>query len=65
MKRTSTSKLPANQPANQPAAHPSIALIRSSSQPIHKGRLVKGINYDAESLSIFSKAKIKDLENKL
>jgi len=23
-----------------------MALIRSSSQPLHKGRLAKGINYD-------------------
>ncbi len=37
----------------------SAALIRSASQPLHKGRLVKGINYDAENLSIFSKAKLK------
>lgn len=40
-------------------SNPTSALIRSASQPLHKGKLVKGINYDAESLSIFSKAKIK------
>lgn len=38
-----------------------MALIRSSSQPLHKGKLVKGINYDVESLSIFSKAKLREL----
>ncbi len=40
---------------------PTSVLIRSASQPLHKGKLVKGINYDTESLSIFSKAKIKEL----
>ncbi len=34
-------------------------LVRSASQPINKGKLVKGINYDTESLSIFSKAKLR------
>lgn len=48
-----------------PTSSTASVLIRSSSQPLHKGKIVKGINYDTESLSIFSKAKIKELEGKL
>ena len=47
-------------PPQQPQSN-TFVLIRSSSQPTYKGKLVKGINYDGESLSIFSKAKIKEL----
>jgi len=39
--------------------------MRTNSQPSIKGKIARGINYDAGSLSIFTKAKIKDLENKL
>lgn len=42
-----------------PTTSTTSVLIRSASQPLHKGKIVKGINYDTESLSIFSKAKIK------
>lgn len=37
------------------------AVSRSSSQPILKGKISRGVNYDSGSLSIFTKAKIKDL----
>ena len=30
-----------------------------------KGRMSKGVNYDPGSLSIFTKAKLKDLESRL
>ena len=40
---------------------PGFNLIRSNSQPMVKGKISKGINYDPGSLSIFTKAKIKDL----
>ena len=42
-------------------------MVRSSSQPINfkKGKIAKGLNYDSENLSIFAKAKIKELENRL
>lgn len=40
-------------------------MIRAASQPSFKGKIARGINYDAGNLSIFSKAKIKDLESKL
>jgi len=43
----------------------SLNLIRSNSQPMIKGKISRGINYDHGSLSIFTKAKIKDLEGKL
>lgn len=43
----------------------SLNLIRSNSQPIVKGKISRGINYDHGSLSIFTKAKLKDLEGKL
>ena len=41
----------------QQASH----MVRSSSQPLKKGKIAKGLNYDTESLSIFAKAKIKEL----
>jgi hypothetical protein len=53
MKKTNGLKVGGTAPPSQ------AQLIRSASQPLHKGKLVKGINYDSESLSIFSKAKIK------
>lgn len=40
---------------------PTLGLIRSSSQPSIKGKVCRGVNYDPGSLSIFTKAKIKDL----
>jgi len=40
-------------------------MMRSSSQPNFKGKVCRGVNYDPGSLSIFTKAKIKDLESKL
>lgn len=39
--------------------------MRSASQPNVKGKVCRGVNYDPGSLSIFTKAKIKDLESKL
>jgi predicted RNase H-like nuclease (RuvC/YqgF family) len=42
--------LPAIQPLN---------LVRSSSQPIVKGKISRGVNYDPGSLSIFTRAKLK------
>ena len=39
--------------------------MRSASQPNFKGKMCRGVNYDPGSLSIFTKAKIKDLESKL
>ena len=44
---------------------PTLGFIRSSSQPSVKGKVMRGVNYDPGSLSIFTKAKIKDLESKL
>lgn len=44
---------------------PTLNLIRSSSQPMIKGKISRGVNYDLGSLSIFTKAKLKELENKL
>jgi SMC interacting uncharacterized protein involved in chromosome segregation len=44
---------------------PNISLTRASSQPNIKGKVCRGVNYDPGSLSIFTKAKIKDLEGKL
>lgn len=44
---------------------PTLNLIRSSSQPIIKGKISRGVNYDPGSLSIFTRAKLKELENKL
>ena len=41
---------------------PTLGLMRSSSQPTIKGKVYRGVNYDPGSLSIFTKAKIKDLE---
>ena len=38
-----------------------VGMARSASQPMIKGRVAKGINYDAGNLSIFSKAKVKEL----
>jgi hypothetical protein len=40
---------------------PSLNLIRSSSQPIIKGKITRGVNYDPGSLSIFTRAKLKEL----
>lgn len=39
--------------------------MRSASQPNIKGKVCRGVNYDPGSLSIFTKAKIKELESKL
>ena len=36
-------------------------LSRSSTQPAMKGKVCRGVNYDPGSLSIFTKAKLKDL----
>jgi hypothetical protein len=44
---------------------PSLNLIRSNSQPMIKGKVSRGVNYDPGSLSIFTKAKLKELESKL
>jgi hypothetical protein len=44
---------------------PNLGLMRSASQPNVKGKVCRGVNYDPGSLSIFTKAKIKDLESKL
>ena len=44
---------------------PNLGIMRSSSQPAIKGKMCRGVNYDPGSLSIFTKAKIKDLESKL
>lgn len=44
---------------------PNLGLMRSSSQPSIKGKVYRGVNYDPGSLSIFTKAKIKDLQSKL
>jgi hypothetical protein len=44
---------------------PTLNLLRSSSQPMIKGKISKGVNYDPGSLSIFTKAKLKELEGKL
>jgi hypothetical protein len=55
-------------PAGELKALPNLQtlnLIRSNSQPTIKGKISRGINYDPGSLSIFTKAKIKDLESKL
>ena len=41
---------------------PTLGLMRSSSQPTMKGKVYRGVNYDPGSLSIFTKAKIKDLQ---
>lgn len=38
---------------------PTLNLIRSSSQPMIKGKISRGVNYDLGSLSIFTKAKLK------
>ncbi len=38
---------------------------RSSSQPIIKGKIAKGINYDTGNISVFTKAKITELQNKI
>lgn len=40
---------------------PTLNLIRSSSQPMIKGKISRGVNYDPGSLSIFTKAKLKEL----
>lgn len=48
-----------NQLSNQGAT--TNFLIRSNSQPVIKGKISKGVNYDSGSLSIFTKAKLKDL----
>ena len=34
-------------------------MIRSNSQPLKKGKIVKGLNYDIDNLSIFARAKVK------
>ena len=44
---------------------PIVAMQRSSSQPGLKGKVCRGVNYDQGSLSIFTRAKLKDLENRL
>ena len=40
-------------------------LIRSSSQPLKKGKILKGKNYDTDKIVQFSKNKIGELEEKL
>ncbi len=58
---TSTAlKKPSNDPKPLPALQP-LAIMRSSSQPALKGKISRGVNYDPGSLSIFTRAKLKEL----
>jgi len=54
-----------NQQEKQLPPISNLALTRSNSQPAIKGRMSRGVNYDQGSLSIFTKAKLKDLEGRL
>jgi hypothetical protein len=58
LKRTLISEA---QPIQQLPSIPTLILPRSSSQPSFKGKICRGVNYDPGSLSIFTKAKIKEL----
>jgi hypothetical protein len=56
---------PTNEQFKPLPSIPTLSLLRSSSQPMIKGKISRGVNYDPGSLSIFTKAKLKELEGKL